>query len=269
MCHLRDNVLVQYVTGQTSCDEGLEIDTHLAECSACVERVCALRYLQEDFAELWDSWTAAEHGRLHRQWEFAKALGEIAAARPPLRSRIREWLDALKAEAEVGLKVLLDRSHEVASLAQGILPSSYEFKLCPAYTGVGSPEKQKALEDHLTKSSMLLAGNREAEAIEELLAAVKIDPRCPQAATSEVFCQGRRILQTAVDSRRRTVWIKFWPPEGQSPPALAVLLPLGREGKALVAEFEPVEEDASVLAEFRDIPDGQHALRIGPSSGRR
>ncbi len=265
MCHPYEDSLLQYVAGEASCDQELEIDRHLAECSDCVQRVCTLRYLQKDFAEIWNSWTASEHGRLHRQWQFAKALGEVAEAKPSVRSRVREWLDALKAEAEVGLKVLIDYSHEVASLAQGVLPPSYEFKLSPAYTGVGSPEKQKALEGHLTKSSALLAGNRETEAIEELLEAIKIDPRCPQAATSEVFCQGRRILQTAVDSRRRTVWIKFWPQEGQKPPALAALLSLCQEGKTLVAEFEPVEEDASVIAEFRDVTDGQHALRIGPS----
>ncbi len=263
MQHPDESILLRYVTDRVSEQEQLATDLHLAECPECVQRVQALRYLQRDFATVWNSWTAAEHGRLCRQWQLVQGLQEVAEAKPSLRARVHQWLEALKEDVEISLKVLIDQGQEVASLAHGILPPDCQFKLYPAYVGVGSPEKQRELQDHLEKSSMLLSENRDAEAVEELVAALGIDARRPQSASSDVWHEGRRVLQTAVDGRGR-MWVKFWPAAGQEPPTLALLLPHHPDGKVLAAEFEAVREDAYVLAEFQDVPEGLYALRLGP-----
>jgi hypothetical protein len=265
MQHPDENLLLRYVLERVSDEEQLQTDAHLADCPECVQRVQALRYLRRDFANVWKSWTAAEHGRQFRQWQLIKGLHAIADAKPSLASQVRQWLEAIRAEVEIGLQVLIDRGHEVASLAHGVLPPDCRFRLYPAYVGVGTPEAQKALQNHLEKSSLLLSENRGAEAVEELLAAVGIDARRPQSASSEVWQGGRRVLQSAVDGHG-TLWVKWWPAAGQSPPTLAVLLPHHPQGQALAVAFEAVEEDSYLLTEFREVPEGFYTLRLGPIS---
>ncbi len=263
MQHPDESILLRYVADRVSDQEQLTTDLHLADCPACAQRVQALRYLRKGFTTVWNSWTAAEHGRLCRQSQLVRSLHEVAEAKPSLAARVGQWLQALQEEIEVSLKVLIDQSHDVASLAHGVLPADWQFKLHPAYVGVGTPEEQKALQEHLEKSSLFLSEDRDAEAVAELVAAVEIDARRPQSASSDVWHGGRQMLQTAVDGRGR-MWVKFWPEEGQEPPALALLLPHRPDGKVLAAEFESVGEDEYVVAEFQDVPAGLYALRLGP-----
>lgn len=264
MTHPDYEILLRYAVEDVTDAEQLRVDTHLAECDACVERIRALRYLQENFTPLWESWTAAEHGRLHRRWQWLGVLQQLAGQSPSLAGRLRQWAEALREGAEITFKLLIDQSRRIASVACGVLPGECESALCPAYRGVGSPEEQKQLEAHLQKSSDCLAEDRTDEAVAELLEAVKIDARRPQSATLEVSRQGRRLLQTAVDGRSGRVWIRYWPAEPRLAPALAVLIPRGREAVPLAAEFKAVPEDTYLLAEFENVPDGPYALRIGP-----
>jgi hypothetical protein len=165
---------------------------------------------------------------------------------------------------EIGLQILVDHAQKVASTAAAVLPGGYEFELRPAFAGVGLPEEQTKLANHLKKSSSFLSNNMTREALGELLEAVKIDARSPQAAVSEICRKGDRILQMIVDSRRGCVSIKFWQGHLEKKPALAVLLPKNPDSGALIAQFKPIENELYILAEFENLPDGAYSLQIGP-----
>ena len=265
MHHLDEDVLQRYVSHSVSDQERLEVDSHLADCADCARRVQASFYLQRRFDPLWDEWTAAEHGRAYEQWRLVKAAREIAEAEPSLADRVKQWLGQFRSDVGFSLKVLIDKSHKVAAVAQDVFAPGYEFRLCPKYSGVGTPEQEKQLDSHLKRGSEFLSQDRQAQALDELLEAVKIDARTPQSATSEVFSEGRRVLQMVVDSRRGRIWAKSWPEEGQEPPGMAILLPGRPELRALAIEFRKVEDEPYLLAEFEDVLPGIYSLWIGPT----
>jgi hypothetical protein len=264
MCHPDENTIFQYVSQKASEQEQLQVDTHIADCPECMERVRALLYIRKNFESVWTSWTSAEHGRVYRQWKLAKALKEAAERSPSMTVLLKQWLMELKNGMGIGINVLMGQAMKVASAAAATLPIGYEFELRPAYAGVGSPDEQTQLVDRLKKSSSLLSHNKIEEALSELAEAVKIDARSPQAAVSEICREGNRILQMIVDSRRGCVFVKFWQIYEKSRPALAVLLPNDSGKRVLISPFKQVENEQYILAEFDNLPDGVYSLQIGP-----
>lgn len=269
MYHPDEDMIFRYVSGLASDEEQLQVDAHVVDCSDCLQRIQALLYVRENFDSIWESWTAAEHGCVCRQWRLARALREAAEASPSLSERLSQWLAQLEEGLEIGVNVLVNRARKVASVAAASLPIGYEFELQPVYAGVGSVEEQTQLADHLKKGSSLLSQDKSDEAMQELLKAVKIDARSPQAAVSEVCHEGRRVLQMVADGRRGRVYVKFWSEHEEESPALAILLPRAPQAKASVAQFKPVEGEPYMLAEFENLPDDTYSLQIGPSIGQQ
>ena len=265
MCHPDENTIFRYISDTASEKEHLQVDTHIADCSECLQQIRSLHFIRKNFEEVWRSWTAVEHGRVCRQWKLAKALEEATESSPSMTDLLKQWLVELKEGLEIGVQVLVDQAQKVASTAATVLPAGYEFELRPAYAGVGSPDEQTQLANHLKKSSSFLSHNKTEEALSELLEAVKIDARSPQAAVSEICREGDRILQMIVDSRRGCVSIKFWQGHQEKKPALAVLLPKDPDKKALIAQFKPLENEQYLLAAFGNLPDGAYSLQIGPN----
>ena len=264
MCHPDENTIFQYISQTASEQEQLQVDTHIVDCSECMERIRALLYIRKNFESVWTSWTSAEHGRVYRQWKLVRALKEAAEFSPSMTDLLKQWLMELREGLGIGVQVLIDQAKKVASAAATTLPTGYEFELRPAYAGVGSPNEQTQLANRLKKSSSLLSHNKIEEALSELIEAVKIDTRSPQAAVSEICCGGNRILQMVVDSRRGCVFVKFWQIYEKSRPALAVLLPNNSGKTVLISPFKQVENEQYILAEFDNLPDGVYSLQIGP-----
>ncbi|MFA5251544.1 MAG: hypothetical protein WC454_03035 [Phycisphaerae bacterium] len=241
------------------------MDIHLVDCLQCRERIRTLIFIREHFDTLWDSWTAAEHGRIYQQWQLAQALTKVAENVPSLAGQIQQWLGHLKEDVHIGAKVLLDRSKKISSIASVVLPAGFEPILRPAFMGIGSPQQQVQLEEHLKKGSELLSQDKADEAVSELLEAVKIDGRIPQTSTLEITHDEGRRFQIQVNSRSKTVLLMFWPAVGEGKRSkLAVLMPQEAGGKVLTSQFEHVEGAEYLLAEFKDVSDGVFSLYIEP-----
>ena len=84
MCHPDENTIFQYISQTASEQEQLQVDTHIVDCSECMERIRALLYIRKNFESVWTSWTSAEHGRVYRQWKLVRALKEAAEFSPSL-----------------------------------------------------------------------------------------------------------------------------------------------------------------------------------------
>jgi hypothetical protein len=264
LIHPCDGAFLRYVADRPSDQERLAIDAHAADCPECRRRLQALLYARENLSALAASWTAAEHGRAYRQWRVAKALEDAAARSPSLAATAARWVDQLAAGVGMRLKVLVDRARRIASAAADVLPTGCDFELRPVLAGVCSAEELTRLDAHLKKAGARLAEDKPAEAIAELSEAVRIDARAPQAAVCEVRRQGAVLLQTIADGRHGRLSAKFWPSEGQAPPALAVLLSEDVARSAPVSRLEPVEGELYLVAEFEGLAGGIYALAIGP-----
>jgi len=264
MEHPRNETILDYVAGRASDEQELEVDAHMAECAACLERVGALCCLRENFDEHWRSWTAAEHGRAHRQGQLAAALARVVSAQPMLAAGVGQWLAQSRRTDDVMVEVLVDASRRVALAGAGALPADYAFEPRPALMGVAAAEEQAQVEGHLRKGGELLSERRTEEALDEALRAAAIDARAPQTAVSEVRREDRRVLGVTVNSRRETVSVKYWPSSGEPTPALVLLLPRGADAEPLASGFEAVADAEYLLAELNNVPSGPHTLRIGP-----
>jgi hypothetical protein len=264
MDHPDVNMILRYVSNSVSSREQVDIDTHLGQCPECLRRVRAFSYLDEKFDSLWDSWTAVEHGCAYRRWRLAKALREAVEVAPALSEHARRWVERMKEGLEFSVRVLVDKSRTIASLGACVLPRQCEFRLCLSGTGIGSPDEQAKLEDHLHRGSQLLSEDRPDEATDELLQALRIDARSSQAAISQILWRGQLLCQTIVDSRRGRILVRLWPQEGQCMPTFALLIPEDEKGKVLTAGFQGVENELYVLAEFDRIDHTSYSLQIEP-----
>ncbi len=262
--HPDEEAIIRYVSEQTSEQEQFDMDKHFSDCTSCSKSVRTMFFIRENFDALWDNWSAAEHGRLSQQLVLANALRQASQTRPALSDEIRRWLGQLGEGLCVSARVLLDRSRKIALLGTSALPAGFEFRVRPAYIGIGSPKEQAKVNEHLQKSSELLSQHKAEQAVDELLQAVKIDARSSQVSTLSIVHQDNRLFEVHVDSIARTVLLMFWPVEGQGYPRLAILAPEEGACPATPAEFKPVEGADYFLAEFGNVGDGIYSMTIGP-----
>jgi len=259
------NDLLSYCSESLEVERQVRIDRHLADCSACAERVRSLIYLRENFEEIGSAWSAAEHGMTYRQWRMALALARSMETTPAgPKEKALDWLNRIRRDAAVATRVLLNRSHKVACLAKGALSGRYAFELNAVLPGVGSSDEFLKAERRLRAGSDLLSEDRDEEALRELKEASKIDARTSQAAVSQIHHGNRLLFQIVADSRRGVLFVKFHPQANAAPPVLAFLLCKERNELDRTAEFLPVEGEDYLLAEFKDLASGAYRLVIDP-----
>lgn len=258
MTHPDEETLLEYASDRIEERNRLEVEEHVGVCDPCLNRVRALLYLRSRFDNIWPSWTAAEHARLCRQWKLALALQKVAETVPAVANRAREWLDRLDAASTRMLKVIVDKAKRVASQGVGALPPEHGFRLQPAVAGVGAADREA--EGCLQKASALLSEGRAEQALQELESAASIDPRLPQATRSIVEKDGTQRAEIVVDSRRARAAVKLWATPGEPPPSIAILLPQNDPEQVAVGEFEEIEGEEYMLAEFTQIPGGELEL---------
>jgi hypothetical protein len=262
MCHPTEEIFLRYVSGAAMEEEQLEIEKHMARCSQCVELASTLRYIQENFDDLLNSWTASEHGRVYQQWRLVRALHQTAETAPSMAEGIARLYECLRKGMVLCVKVLVDRYQRIACLAQDAIPAGYELRVCPAYSGVGSPEAQSKVEEYLREGSELLSEDKIPEAVNKLLLAGSIDARSSQSVRSEVYRGEQLVAEAIVDSRRGRISVVLWPKPECALRTEAILLPDGATGEVLTATFEHVESQPYIVAEFEDLKHEMYRLWI-------
>ena len=184
-----------------------------------------------------------------------QALQALEVSDPSRAQSLRRWLGHLwQGVSDKAVRVLVDRSKRLVSLAADILPAEYRLEHRPAVLGIGTPGKQ--VEAHLRRGRELLSSGEVEEVRHELEKAAELDARIPQAASLEILHAGARTAEMAADSRLGRVWLRYWPTEGEKPPEVALLLPDDDSLSAGSAAFAPVEGEEFLLATFENVPAG-------------
>ncbi len=253
MTHLDDILMLQYISKQASEDERIEVDSHLAECSECLTQVKALAHIRDNFEAVWESWTAAEHGRVLRQWQLAVALEKLGESVPALVQQIKSLFHRLETDAETCVKIWLDRVKILTTVAGRVMPQGHEFHLRPAAAGVGDDN----IQSHINRASSFLSQEQVEEAVMALESSAEINVRTPQFAVSEIDGDAGRVAEVIVDSRQGRISVKLWHSSAEAKPSLVLLIPGRNITDTHVAEFEQVEDVEYLLAEFQDVPTGQ------------
>ena len=216
MDHLSEELILRYVSNTVSEQEEVEIYTHLADCSECLQRVRTLRYIQENLDTLWDSWTADEHGRVYKEWREVKALRE-----------------AEQTLAGMGLE-LPSMAAVIAATKQGFLTvyRNIEKYVCgpppvPVLAALGIKSEKVPKADELERS----------------LPCLEIDSR-----------EGLRVLIVQVPGRGSDVYIDVTEPPFEGWVRLVQFVP--HEGKAQEKDLGIKVRLADGKARFEDCPLG-------------
>jgi len=263
MEHPPVDVILRSLSDEADEEDRIVVDSHVVDCLECRKKVKRLLHIRENFDSLWEGMNAVDHGRLFRKWRLAVALEEAAKREPSLAAKAQHWLRAVTKGVDTVIKVLVDRERRIVAAAAEALPQEQEFVRHSAVAGVGTSEEQARIQDHLRRGSDLLARNQREQAVDELMKAVEIDARSPQAVTSQVVRRDDWVVQVVADSRRGRISVKYKTRAKGRGPSLAVLLH-HQAGHDLVAPFEAVESEGYDLAEFEDVPSGWYRIEIGP-----
>jgi hypothetical protein len=264
--HPDERTALDYIRGLLSDQESLRVDSHLAECEECLELIRTLAHVRDHFDEIWDSWTPAEHGRAYRQWRLLRGLEGIVEQAPALSDRIAGWMSRLGDQAEVIVRVLIDRARLAASAAPESLPEGCAAEMGLAFAGVGSAQEQSELRVRSRRSSELLAVGRVEDALAELEAAAGIDARSVQSAEMYIHRDERQVARIEIDARWKRVSVTYWPSAGEQSPPLVVLLPSDPDSEARLGELSHVAGADWLVAEFSDVEEGEYTVVLSPAA---
>ena len=256
--------MLRYVAGGASDEEEAQLETHIVECVACRERVQALRCACEDINSLWDSWTAAEHGRAHRQLRLTEVLTTLAESDPSLAPCARRWLEQLGSVSGLSLGVLVDMERKIALSRGGSPPSSYQVEQCGAKSGAAAKTDLTQRQDLLRQLDELLARELPDMAPEVCRMVARIDAGSSQRAAAEIHREGGGVLRVMADRQSRRLSVRYRPLESEPHPALVVILPSAGAAGPLVTLFGPLTEAGHLEAEFELIPSGPFWIEVGP-----
>lgn len=254
--------LLEYVAETISDGGRLRVDEHLADCALCTRDVRALWTLKDQFDEIWPAWNAEEQERIYRQMNLLEALDAEHANNP----RIASWLKALEKSTQIGVKILIDRGKQIAGLAAGVLPGSFEYEHRPRVAGVGSPGLEVAVDAKVKQANSLLAQGLTSEALKEYADASLINSYATQSANSILYRTGKKYAEIIADGRRGSILIKYWPQDSGVKAEFVLLLPKDEGKRPQLATLRAVQGEEYVVAVFDDVGDGASDVIIGPDA---
>jgi anti-sigma factor RsiW len=227
MEHLTIHEIVAYVNERLSEDESFKVDHHLTECEECARRVDDHILVQEQFDELWDSWTAEEHAKELLQAHVLESLSHTRVP-PAIRVRLARWAANIAAQTASVLGIVMDASRRTARILQEGLG------------GIGT--MQASLQP--VRAPVRTRGAVGGAAV-----------RSRRAITVE--SSGPTWVKVDIDpsAAKITVWT-----EPQKEPWPLVLLVPKKKGRAAIGEFRRAEAGDRLVSEFEQVADGEYFL---------
>ncbi len=249
MTCLNDISAIRYAADSISVSERIQMESHMAECEQCLDRIRNVLILKENFENVWNSWTAYDHGRVLIQLKILRNLKKLETLQPSYAEKIKNWLRNLRKETEIALNIFIDGIQRKALIAGRFLPSNHHFQLRPLLTGIGSPLDQTAVEERMEQGSDYLSKGLWSKAEQEIDELKKINARAAHAAVSEIYDENGKKMEAALDGRRNRLSVKLWTGRESSVPKYLMLIPAEESYQPLMVEFEYIEDESFFLAE--------------------
>jgi hypothetical protein len=231
--HVSDEMLADYSAGRLSELDELEVEEHLADCSACAA-VARAALLVED---VWDTWTARAHGQAYLAEVLAQAViqAERLTADPSWKARLGAWAAQWRGHAEGAVRVVLDAtgaaSHVVTEGLDGLTRpgASWQFAPIPVAVPTRGPRAGGA-------------------------------PSRPTVA----LAPGSQQARVAVGGARREIVVRIDGQPADRRPPLVLLVPLDNDVQPRLAVVESQPDLPYLLARFADVPVGEYVVAFEP-----
>jgi hypothetical protein len=237
--HIRDEELLDYYEEKLPDTQQRLIEEHLARCDDCT------RTAREVYAfhETWDSWTAAEHGRIHFEELVRGALYQAESLRPEWRARLQRWRRRWGGLGEAVLRVVTEATADAGRVvAEGLdslsRPGS-AWRLNPVTTAAYGIRGETPETDVALFASAALEGEAQAQ-----------------------------ITVRAAQSGEVKVRVDHLADASGAPLVLLVDTAAGGAPSVLVERVKWKEGADYGLAHFRDVPPGEYLVVIEPLEGK-
>lgn len=261
MEHLNNDNFLRYISENPDVEESIRMDVHLAQCESCAEKMRAFFYIKDNFEDLWDTWSAEEHGRVYLKRTLLKAASDMGKASAISMKTLKEWLGRIDSRIGIAARFLIDTAGKVSAIVETGLSPQYGFRMRPVAAGVGTPDIIN-IEEKIKAGEEKLRSGCADEALKLLAEVSSMDARLLQARVMDIYSGGKLKARLTVDSRKRKAGMLYWPENETDMPGILLLSAKDDNGPSLVAEFKKYQSDDHYVAEFGKLPNGEYNIFV-------
>ena len=250
-----DRQAIDYVTEKINDTELLEMDRRMASDPSLLEQVQAFRFLKDNFEAIWNGLSAENYQDAPQASRLVAAVRQASELYPALRSRLQDTLEQAAISTLNEIRILQNRAKQYICLASQESADGLKSKPLLSFSGIGSPDSEiatllKDAHQNLSKSNI-------SEAERGLAKAAAIDPSQSTTFVIDCYQNDIRIAELRSDCQRNYLGIRYHPNKLQTHPKIAIMIPIGSTDAIKITEFDLVEEENVLLAEFYGIQEGQ------------
>ncbi|WP_287152962.1 hypothetical protein [Candidatus Solincola tengchongensis] len=261
MDHPEEMAIVRYVNKRATEEEAEKLAQHVFRCKDCLEKVMALRRLCRQFDEIWDSWTAREHGRRLMRWRIAEALAKAAMEDEGILERAWSWLVSMEGDAGIAVRIIISREGALAVPID--VPPQLGYDMWHDFSEA-SGELEEVLRGRVREAHYLLATGRWDEAASLLRDTMLISKEAGIRCDLLFAYRGTIYTQIRVDGETKAIEVIWEEQTAEALPCLLLLLPEKENRNPLVAKPEWSPQSGNMVAVFRELEEGRYTLCIGP-----
>lgn len=136
MEHLTSDDIIDYICGKMSEGDSFQLETHLADCDKCAERVFLYNILRENFDEIWDSLSLQNLVKDALEIQLLESLVN-ATIEPYLSNRIYRWIKDFHLKTGHLLSIVVNTAKKTAEMVEGGFRGLTETIQIPTFSPVG------------------------------------------------------------------------------------------------------------------------------------
>lgn len=138
MDHLKTESIIEYITDKMSEGDSFRLETHLADCDECAEKVYRLNHIRENFDEVWDSLSAENLARDLFEIRLLESLVKANLKQETLK-RVQSWVDNFFQKTHIVIGIAVDKSKKSVRILQDAIEEMRALGQIPSYVPVGEP----------------------------------------------------------------------------------------------------------------------------------
>ena len=228
MDHVPIESILRYISDKISEKDAFILETHLADCDECAEKVFRYDYIRKNFSEVWNS-LSVDHAIMELiELQLLESLID-AKIKPDLIQRIQSWVKDFYQKTQIVMGIMWNASQKTAEIIHEELADLIQRGQIQVFAPVGKPAR-------------VLGAVSEEETRDRIQQIRKVGPN---GEIIDIFYSDE------------TIQFKIKPITFKSPAPLLWLFPV-KEGTSVVKEtYRPAETDYLVAeistSELKDL----------------
>lgn len=136
MKHLDEENIIAYISDKLSEGDSFRLETHLADCDKCAEKVYHYNMIRENFDEIWDSLSLQNLVKDALEIQLLESLVNTTIE-PHLSNRIYRWINNFHQKTGHLLSIVVNTSKKTAEMVEEGFRGLTETFQIPAFAPLG------------------------------------------------------------------------------------------------------------------------------------